>query len=94
VYTTPGKIHIVSTDISEPGGSSVLGEQFQLERSEDQEFSDHAMSPTLERSAAKSNLRLLDTKVRDMCNDLSWVHHPDVCPFNEREAEGNNYCQR
>jgi hypothetical protein len=86
---TPRKIQIVSTDISKPSGSSVLGglnsSQVSLdldeglleievcdigedcqERSEDQEFSDPAMSPTLERSAAESSLRLLDTKGRDM----------------------------
>ena len=45
-------------------------EQFQLERSADQQYSCPAMAPSQERTAAENSLRILDTKVRDMCNDL------------------------
>ena len=45
-------------------------EQFQLERSADQQYSCPAMAPSQDRTAAENSLRLLDTKVRDMCNDL------------------------
>ena len=44
--------------------------KFRLSWSHGPTAPDHPLIPTLERSAAESSLRLLDTKVRDMCNDL------------------------
>ena len=51
-------------------GSDFVEEQFQLESSADQQYSCQTMAPTQERTAAESSVRLLDTKVRDMCSDL------------------------